>query len=154
VLWRAVFLGALLGGLLAATAACGENGAPGAGAPEPRATETSPTPADSPSAETSPPLSQVPPPTLSRPLSPPEHPSDLVKLKPVTARGRVVRGIEPGCLELIADKGRYTLIGELAQDLAPEDRVEIVGMPAPALRSVCAGEVLRVREIRRLSSNQ
>jgi hypothetical protein len=93
-------------------------------------------------------LSATTPPTMSQTPPPAKSPSD--QIKPRTVRGTVVRGFEPGCVELVGPAGRWALIGAAAEDLVPGDDVEIVGLPAPELTTSCDGAPLKVREVRTL----
>lgn len=93
-------------------------------------------------------LSRTPPPTQSRPPARPKSPSD--QLRPRTVRGTVVRGAEPGCVELVSSSARWVLLGAAAQDLVDGDEVEVVGRPAPQLPTSCDGVPLQVRAVRQL----
>jgi hypothetical protein len=85
---------------------------------------------------------------MSQPPPPAKSPSD--QFNPRTVRGTVVRGVEPSCLELVGPTGRWALIGTAAEGLVPGDEVEIVGLPAPELRTSCDGVPIKVREVRTL----
>ena len=94
-------------------------------------------------------FSQVPPPQRSRPLRPPQSPSDL--LKPVTRRGRLVAAVQHGGFDLLTQNGRFELLGSFDVEAKAGDDVEIVGVPAPQSRGSSATPALLVRELRLLS---
>lgn len=88
------------------------------------------------------------PPRSSLPTGPPRGPTD--QIKPLTVRGTVDDGREPGCLELVTSRSRFVLIGGPSPAVRVADRVEVTGMPAPQRRTACDGIVLLVHAVRKL----
>jgi hypothetical protein len=66
----------------------------------------------------------------------------------LTVTGTVREGVEPGCLLLDAEQGRYLLIGGDRGELRAGTRVQVTGRVAPDLVSTCQqGEPLVVASI-------
>jgi hypothetical protein len=66
----------------------------------------------------------------------------------LTVTGTVRDGVEPGCLLLDAEQGRYLLIGGERGELRAGTRVQVTGRVVPDLMSTCQqGEPLVVASI-------
>lgn len=120
-----------------------------------------PTPATSsvtpglPTPSASSPATGPPPPSVSAPAPPPPTPRSTSPrppkpspsrsgpkpgdpATPVTVRGRLSLGVEPGCLLLVGEPGgTYQIIGGDRSVLRPGRRVEVSGTLRPGVASTC-----------------
>jgi hypothetical protein len=79
-------------------------------------------------------------PPVTRPTPPPGG--------QLTVTGTVREGVEPGCLLLDADQGRFLLVGGERGELRAGSRVQVTGRVARGLMSTCQqGEPLVVAAI-------